>query len=297
MIIPAPLQKGDLIQIVSPAGKIDPKLVEPAVELLERSGYRVGLGAHLLSQHFQYSGTDAERLADLQEAINNPEVRCILCSRGGYGSIRIAASLDFSALKTSPKWLVGFSDITVLHSLIQHQDIASIHGPMLKGLGNTDSVSVRNLLGLLRGKGQSYLLPADGNNRCGSVSAAITGGNLSVLYSLLGTPMFPETEGRILFIEDLNEYLYHTDRMMHSLKYSGVLDKLAGLIVGSFSDMLDNKNPFGKNAYQIIAEHVAGYSYPVCFGFPAGHIDDNRPLLFGATCRFSVSDDCAELEF
>lgn len=297
MTVPASLKKGDIIQIVSPAGKIDPKILQSAIENLERNGFQVRQGKHVLSQHFQYSGTDAERFGDFQDAINNIEVKCILCSRGGYGSIRIAPLLDFSALQANPKWLIGFSDITVFHSILQHQGIASIHGAMVKGLGKADSVSVRNLLNLLKGKGLSYLLPTDENNRTGTATTSITGGNLSVLYSLLGTPLFPETRGKILFIEDLNEYLYHTDRMMHSLKLAGVLENLAGLIVGSFSDMLDNKNPFGKNAYQIIAEHVAEYNYPVCFDFPAGHIDDNRPLIFGADCRFSVETDCVNLSF
>ncbi|HOY38171.1 MAG: LD-carboxypeptidase [Bacteroidales bacterium] len=295
MIIPAPLQKGDTIHIVSPAGKIDPKQFYPAVENLERNGFHIRVGEHVLSQHFQYSGTDAQRLMDVQAAFDDSEAACIICSRGGYGTIRLLPSIRLDGFMKKPKWLLGFSDITILHAHVGNAGVASVHGAMTKSLSVAGTLSTDTALNALKGLGMYYLLPHHEMNRAGKTEAVVTGGNLSVLYSLLGTPYFPETKGKILFIEDLNEYLYHIDRMMISLKLAGVLQHISGLIVGSFSDMLDNKNPFGKNAYQIVAEHVADYSYPVCFGFPAGHTDDNRSIVFGADTVFEVSNTKTEL--
>ncbi|NLA23870.1 MAG: LD-carboxypeptidase [Bacteroidales bacterium] len=291
-----PLKKGDIINIVSPAGKIAPEILKKAVYNLEDYGFKVRVSEHVLSEYHQFAGTDENRIKDFQKAIDDDSA-CILCARGGYGSIRIIDKLDFSNFKKKQKLLIGFSDISIFHAVLNNLGIASIHGNMLKGLNNMNSKSSQKLLKAMMGKNLEYSIENCSLNRKGEVETSIIGGNLSILYSLLGTPYFPNTKGKILFIEDLNEQLYHLDRMMHSLKFSGVLENLAGLIVGAFFDMKNGSSPFGKTANEIIAEHVSDYSYPVCFNFPAGHIDDNNPIIFGKSTKFSVKTNCSKLGF
>ena len=277
------LRPGDRIRIVSPAGKIQTEKVMPSVELLQKEGFEVLTGKHLTDTHFQFAGTDENRLQDLQEALDDPQCKAIICSRGGYGTIRIADQLDFSTFRENPKWVIGFSDITILHTMLQNEGFCSIHGPMpayyLKG--EKTSESFRQLVKLLAGNIPAYAFESHPLNRSGKASGKLCGGNLSIIYSLLGTTMEPNTEGKILFIEDLSEYLYHLDRMMHSLKYSGKLKNLKALLVGSFTKMKDNDLPFGKSVEEIIMEAVEPYHYPVFFNCPSGHIDENMPLVFG----------------
>ena len=295
---PPPIKPGDKIRIVSPAGKVAEKYVLPAVEWLTRQGYNVELGKHVFDTHFQFAGTDAERLEDLQTALDDPETAAIICSRGGYGTVRIIGQTDFSRFRKKPKWLVGFSDITILHAAINKLGIATIHGAMPRFFFDDNGQSNENLdslMQLLKGNPAEYKIEAQPENRAGSCTAGIVGGNLSIMVSLLGTKYEIEPRGKILFIEDIDEYLYHTDRMMHQLKLAGKLDKLAGLLVGNFTDVKDNESPFGKTVHEIIADAVAEYDYPVCFGFPAGHDKRNLALAFGMNWNLEVSEQNAGL--
>jgi muramoyltetrapeptide carboxypeptidase len=261
MIFPEYLQKGDRIRIVAPAGKVSKEKVLPGIELLQDVGYEVIIGKHVFDRHFQYAGTDQQRTFDFQEAINDPQTKAIVCARGGYGSVRIIEKLDFSPLLKNPKWLVGFSDITVFHSVI------------------TSGNSVV--------KFESHSLNCNGGG-----TGELVGGNLSLLYSLQGTPWQLDPKGKILLIEDLSEYLYHLDRMMQNFRLSGQLNELAGLVVGGFTEMQDNESPYGKSAYEIIREAVDGCHFPVCFDFPSGHISKNLSLVLGANYKLEVGDNC-----
>jgi len=294
MIIPPFLQPGDRIRIISPAGKTHKDKVLPGVELLQEEGYEVIIGRHVFDKHFQYSGTDQQRAADLQEAIHDKEAKAIICARGGYGTVRILEKVDFSPLLNDPKWLIGFSDVTVLHALLNSLGIASIHGVM-PGFFLENKKPTKSFLSLMElissGKSQ---IKTDSHplNRTGSCSGELVGGNLSLIYSLQGTPLQLQTEGKILFIEDLSEYLYHIDRMMNNLRLAGQLKGLSGLIVGGFTDLKDNDSPFGKTASEIILEAVHDYKFPVCFDFPVGHIPKNLALMSGGNYHLDVSDIC-----
>jgi len=298
MKTPLPIKPGDKIRIVSPAGKVAEKYVLPAVEWLTRQGYKVELGKHVFDTHFQFAGTDNDRLEDLQTALDDPETSAIICSRGGYGTVRIIDKIDFSGFRKNPKWLVGFSDITILHAAINQLGIATIHGAMPRFFFDDNGVANENLaslMQLLKGNPAEYNFEPQPENRQGSCTAGIVGGNLSIIVSLLGTKYEIDTRGKILFIEDIDEYLYHTDRMMHQLKLAGKFNKLAGLLVGDFTDVKDNESPFGKTVYEIIAEAVAEFDYPVCFGFPAGHDKRNLALAFGMNWKLEVSEQKAGL--
>ena len=295
---PPPIKPGDKIRIVSPAGKVAEKYVLPAVEWLTRQGYKVELGKHVFDTHFQFAGTDNDRLEDLQTALDDPETAAVICSRGGYGTVRIIDKLDFRRFRKKPKWLVGFSDITILHSAINKLGIATIHGAMPRFFFDDNGQSNENLktlMELLTGNQAEYKIEAQPENRAGSCTAGIVGGNLSIMVSLLGTKYEIEPRGKILFIEDIDEYLYHTDRMMHQLKLAGKLDALAGLVVGDFTGMKDNESPFGKTVHEIIAEAVVDYNYPVCYGFPAGHDKRNLALAFEMNWKLEVSEQKAGL--
>lgn len=294
MIIPSNLQPGERIRIVSPAGKVQKDKVLPGIKLLQDEGFEVIIGNHVFYKHFQYAGTDQHRAADLQEAIDDPETKAIICARGGYGTVRIIDRIDFTALLKNPKWIAGFSDVTVLHSVLNKLGIASIHGAMPGFFldNNKPSRSFHSLTDLLLTGRSRIQCQSDPLNRMGKVSGELVGGNLSLLYSLQGTPWQIETTGKILMIEDLSEYLYHLDRMMQNLKLAGQLKNLAGLVVGGFTEMKDNDSPFGKSAYEIILEAVQDYQFPVCFDFPAGHIPKNLPLMLGGNYQLEVAEQC-----
>jgi len=293
MIIPPSIKKGDTIGIVAPAGKIDFNIVEQACSRIEKMGYKTKLAKHLDKPFFNFAGTDAERLNDLQLMLDDESVQCILCTRGGYGSVRIIDRVDFTKFMKKPKWLIGFSDITVIHSAMHNHNLASMHGPMCKSFLNyTDGgVDIDILFSVLEGEMPAYMINPNRFNRNGIGKGEVIGGNLSILYSLKNTPFDLDTKGKILFIEDLSEYLYHLDRIMHNLKLSGALENLAGLVVGQFTEMVDNENPFGQSIEEIIYNAVAAYDYPVAFNFPAGHIETNYPLIFGVEAEFTVTDD------
>ena len=294
MIFPEYLKKGDRIRIVAPAGKVSKEKVLPGIELLQDVGYEVIIGRHVFDRHFQYAGIDQQRVTDFQEAINDPKARAIICARGGYGSVRIIEKIDFSPLLKNPKWLVGFSDITVFHAVLNKLGLASIHGAMPAFFleNKKPTKSFHSLMEVLISGNSEITINSHSLNRKGSCSGELVGGNLSLLYSLQGTQWQMETKGKVLLIEDLSEYLYHLDRMMQNFKLSGQLNELEGLVVGGFTEMQDNESPFGNSAYEIIREAVEGCHFPVCFDFPSGHIPKNLSLVIGANYQLEVGDTC-----
>ncbi len=294
MIVPTPIYPGSKIRIVAPAGKVSEKYVIPAAQWLTDQGYNVVLGQHVFNRHFQFAGTDKQRLHDLQQAIDDSETDAIICARGGYGTVRIINQLDFSKFKENPKWLVGFSDITVIHACLNKLQVASIHATMPRYFfdenGNVTE-NLETLMHLLAGKPEAYTIDHQSNNKKGVAAAELVGGNLSIVSSLTGTKFDMDTNGKILFLEDIDEFLYHTDRMVNQLKLAGKLDQLVGLIVGDFTNMKDNDSPFGASVQEIILEAVKEFNYPVIFGFPAGHDQRNLALAFGKKYKIEVTDN------
>jgi len=290
--IPPFLQPGDVIGICAPARKVSPEEMKDGIDLLLAKGFQVKVSQHLYGEFNQFSGTDDERASDLQSLIDDSDVKAIVFARGGYGWVRIIDQINFSSLEKHPKWLIGFSDVTVLHShLNSHLSMCTLHAPMMINLMNEkrNEDATDTTIDILTGKNIRYSEKnLNALNRNGICEGELVGGNLSLLYALAGTPSDLETDDKILFIEDLDEYLYHIDRMMMQLKRAGKLTNLKGLIVGGMSDMRDNTIPFGKSAVEIISEAVAEYNYPVCFDFPSGHIDRNLPLVLGADVRLEV---------
>ena len=295
MIIPKKLKIGDKIGIVSTARKITLEELSPAIKLLESWGFEVVFGANLFEENNQFSGTAEQRTADLQSMIDNDAIKAILCARGGYGTVQIIDKIDFSSLKKTPKWIIGYSDVTVLHSHLNNLGIASLHATMPINFANNSNESLQSLKNSLFGKSNRIERKSHAFNRLGQVDAEIVGGNLSILYSLLGSNSDIDTEGKILFIEDLDEYLYHIDRMMMNLKRNGKLAKLKALIVGGMNDMNDNEIHFGKSVEEIILEHTKKYDYLICFGFPAGHINDNRCIKLGVKSVLKITKNGVSL--
>lgn len=299
---PQYLKPGDNVAIVAPARKVNSAELAPAVALLQSWGLKVVIPEHLFDADNQFAGTDQTRAAVLQRQLDADNIRAIFCARGGYGTVRIVDKLDFSGFVSSPKWVVGYSDITVLHSHIhQSYGIETLHATMPINIPpDTTSKAypaIESMRACLFGEKATYTAPAHSLNRRGTAHGMVVGGNLSILYSLCGSASDIDTAGKILFIEDLDEYLYHIDRMMMALKRSGHLDRLAGLVVGQMSDMHDNSIPFGRTAEEIVRDAVAEYAYPVCFDFPAGHNGtDNHALLLGRNATLAV-DTRATLAF
>ena len=297
MIHPPHLQPGDRVAIVAPARKIAPREIEPAVRLLRSWQLDVVLPEHLFDSDNQFAGPDDIRALTLQQQLDDPTIRAILCARGGYGTARIIDQLDFTHFIQSPKWIIGYSDITVLHSHIHSTlGIATLHATMPINIpldaDRKTYPATETLRQVLFGISLPihYPLPSHPLNRPGNAQGQLVGGNLSILYSLCGSPSDLDTDGKILFIEDLDEYLYHIDRMITNLKRCGHLAHLAALVVGQMSDMHDNTIPFGATAEQIILRAVEEYQYPVCFNFPAGHNGlENRALVMGASASLAVT--------
>lgn len=295
---PPSLKKGDKIAIISTARKIFKIELEPAVAIIKSWGLEPVFGKNLFNENHQFSGTTKERVADLQNALDNSEIKAIICARGGYGTVQVIDQIDFSNFKKNPKWIVGYSDVTVLHNHINTNfNIQTLHASMPINFATNTKEALESLKETLFGALPIYTCDVDELNRFGEVMGELVGGNLSIIYSLIGTPSQLNTKGKILFLEDLDEYLYHIDRMMMNLKRAGLLKDLKGLIVGGMSDMNDNTVPFGKTAKQIIFEAVQEYNYPVCFEFPAGHIKDNRALMMGARINLLVEKKLTTLEF
>lgn len=298
LIKPPYLIKGDTIAIVAPARWIDQDLYPSIVEQIEKEGYQVLRGKSTYLTYGPFAGNDKERTNDLQNMLDNPEVKAIFCLRGGYGTIRIIDDIDFSNFRRNPKWIIGFSDITILHNAIHNLGIASIHGQMPLNFANrSNNKGLDKLFSTLKGKHLNYKLPPNALNKAGEVKGELIGGNVAIFNSLIGTNYEVITDDKILFIEEVGEYLYRFDRLMHHLKMSGKLAKLSGLIVGGLSDMKDNEPAFGQSAEEIIAKLVQEYDYPVCFGFPAGHIKENFPLIMGAEIELKVETQKVELIF
>ena len=291
-INPRNLVKGDLIKIVSTARFVEPEIINQAIEKLSGFGFKVEPGKNLYKRHNQFAGSDAERLEDFNNAIRNPSCRAILCARGGYGSVRILDGLDLNAFRKDPKWVAGYSDITaILNHIFMEANTAGVHSTMPIDFHKNSIESMQSLVDTLTGKAISYTAPSHVYNRSGTAEGQLVGGNLSMLYSLQGSVSQLNTDGKILFLEDLDEYLYHIDRMMMALKRSGMIHNLAGLLVGGMTDMNDNKIPFGKTAVEIIHEHVSEFNFPVCYNFPSGHLDDNRAWIHGKKVRLTVKND------
>ena len=295
MVLPSYLNKGDTVAIIATARKVSKEEIQPAVAFFESYGLSVVLGKNLFESSNQYAGTDAQRTEDLQWALNDKTIKAIIIARGGYGSVRTIEQIDFTEFKKHPKWMVGYSDVTVLHNAIHKIGVATLHATMPLNFTKNEEAT-KSMVDALFGKLIQVETEENYSNISGTTKGQLVGGNLSLIYSLSGTPFDIDTRDKILFIEDLDEYLYHIDRIMMQLKLSGKLKKLKGLIVGGMTDMKDNAIPFGKFPEDIILDAVKEYNYPVCFDFPAGHIDRNLAMYFGREVELTVSDN-ATLKF
>lgn len=280
MKTPQYLKKGSKIAIVAPAWKVTPEKISAAVKWIEEKGFVHVYDDRLFAEYNQFAGDDDLRASVLQEYLDRNDIDAIFCARGGYGTIRIIDKLDFTKFAEHPKWIVGFSDVTVLHAKMQQLGYQSIHGIMSKNFESDDKVPMESLYEALTGKWHAVEMQGSASLKSFE-GTPIVGGNLSVLYSMLGSDLFPETDGKILFIEDIDEYLYHIDRMMMALKRAGKLSHLKALLVGAFNDMHESSIPIGMTAREIIAEKVKEYGYPVIWDYPAGHIDNNLALVLG----------------
>lgn len=296
-VLPAKLKIGDKVCLISTARKVTKAELLPSVEVLSSWGLEVVYGKYLFESDNQFAGSDAFRLSDLQTAVDDPEIKAIFCARGGYGTPRIIDLLDWSEFKKHPKWIIGFSDVTVLLNASQNEGICSVHAPMLLFFDKPDyQTSIEALKRTLFGTADILQAEANALNKQGKATGTLVGGNLSLVVNSIGTPTAFDPEGKILFLEDVDEYLYHLDRMVLHLKRAGILEKLAGLVIGHFSDMKDNAIPFGESAYQIIARNVAEYAFPVAFGCPIGHQAPNMPVVVGANYSLEVSESGVTLE-
>lgn len=293
MLKPTSLKTGNKVIIVATARKINSNNINLAIKLIESWGLIVELGKNLFKEENQFAGNDIDRISDFQDAIDNDEIKAIFCARGGYGTVRIIDSLNFDKFKTNPKWIIGYSDITVLHNHLNNMNIATMHAtmPINFPADLKENIALQTMKSILFGEKTKYEIDNHCLNRYGTAEGIVVGGNLSVIYSLMGSNSQLDTNNRILFIEDIDEYLYHIDRMMLCLKRAGMLKNLKALLVGAFTDMKDNTIPFGKTAEEIIYEAVAEYDYPICFNFPAGHIEENKAILFGNTYKIEVNKE------
>ena len=299
MIQPPYLKAGDKIGIVAPARCITFDEVHPSIKQFQKWGLEVVLGTYIFGTDNQFAGSDTQRKSDFQQMLDDPSIRAIICARGGYGAVRIIDKLNFTGFCRNPKWIVGYSDITVFHSHINKNfRIETIHSIMPVNIKESDfeDDSIESLRKALFGEKLIYKIPITLRFKTGLREGILTGGNLSILYSLMGTVSEVDTNGKVLFMEDVDEYLYHIDRMMITLKRAGKLDHLNGLIVGGMNRMNDNETPFGKTVSEIISEAVSEYDYPVCYNFPAGHGEINLALVLGRRIRFSI-DKFVEVEF
>lgn len=297
MITPPYLQKGDTVAIVATARKHIDDDLKLAKEFLENWGLKAVLGSSIGLDQNQLAGTDEDRARDFQQQLDNKNVKAIWCVRGGYGTVRMVDLIDFSKFKQHPKWVIGFSDVTVLHSHLSTLGFESIHGMMPVNIPRATPEAKETLRKALFGESLSYAIPYDKMNKLGKAKGELVGGNLSILYSLFGSESAIDCTDKILFLEDLDEYLYHIDRMMMNLKRNGCLESLKGIVIGSMTKMKDNDIPWGKNALQIIEEVTKTYNIPVVYHFPAGHIPDNRALIFGRQVTLEVTASGTKLIF
>ena len=300
MQLPPYLSPGDRVGIVAPARWVDKEDMDFFFKALEKEKWAAMPGS-IYRRHHQYSGSDKERLGDLQAMLDSPEIKAVICARGGYGTGRLLSCLDLNDFASHPKWIAGFSDITALHScILMKLGTAVMHSAMpytIRKAAGLEDPGLASLFGSLRGDLPVYDVPPDDMNRTGRAQGVLLGGNLSVLYSLTGTAYQLPTRGAILFLEDVDEYLYHIDRMMLNLKLAGMLENLNGMVVGGMTDMHDNEIPFGKTAYEIIREAVEPYGFPVCFGFPAGHQSPNLAMVLGREVYLDVDNGGCRMNY
>jgi muramoyltetrapeptide carboxypeptidase len=297
MIIPPFLKTGDTVALVCTARKFFPEDAKPAIDLLKSWGLNVKLGATIGLDNFQLGGTDTERASDFQAQLDDENVKAIWCARGGYGTVRIIDALDFTKFKQHPKWIIGFSDVTVLHSQLNVERVATLHSIMPFTVPKAPEEVKDTLRKALFGEVISYTIPSKSQDVKGKASGELVGGNISILYSLLGSKSAIDTKDKILFIEDLDEYLYHIDRMMYNLKRNNYFKNVKGIVIGSMADMHDNEIPFGQNEVQIITEICKNHHIPIVFEFPAGHQIDNRTLILGSQVDFEVNEKEVKLQF
>lgn len=296
-IQPPHLKKGDKIAIVCPAKKL-PKSIDAAIEILKSWGLEVVVGETVSADYHQFAGNDALRAADLQQFLDDQKVKAIIAGRGGYGTIRIIDELDFTIFSKSPKWLIGFSDITVLlsHALAK-LNTQSIHAQMPYTFEESTAEALASLKGVLFGEEVAYHYESNFKNRQGKIEGALIGGNLTLLIALEGSVSEMDFSDKILFIEDVGEHEYSIDRMMRILKRKGKLNKLKALIVGAFNELGDEKIPFGQTPEEVIWDLVKEYNYPVCFNFPTGHIEDNRAMVLGAQTSLTIYEHEVEFKY
>ena len=297
MITPEFLQKGDTIGILATARKADLASVQPAIKLLESWGLHVVIGKTIGKEENQLAGPDWLRATDFQEMLDNPKIKAIWAAKGGYGTVRIIDRIDFTNFKKKPKWVCGFSDMTVLHSHINNMGIETIHSFMALNAGTANPEVLASFRKALFGEKLTYTIPSHEYNVNGTAKGEIVGGNLSVLYSIMGSKSEVDYKGKILFIEDLDEYLYHIDRMMMNLKRNGYFDGVKAVIIGGMSSMNDNEIPWGKDALQIIQDVLKDYKFPMIYNFPAGHIKDNRTLILGKVVSIDVNKNGSVVNF
>lgn len=298
MITPPYLKKGDTVAIVAPARKISSTELQPAINLLKSWQLNPIIGNTIDTEYFQFSGTTAQRVSDFNNQLKNKQIKAIWCARGGYGTTQIIDLINFSALKAHPKWIIGYSDITVLHQHIyKHCKMATIHATMPINVPNNTTQSLQSLYNTLFGKKNNYTWQSTPYNKKGTAKAPLIGGNLSVLYSLISSPSDFNFKNKILFLEDVDEYLYHIDRMLLALLRAKKLNHLAGLIIGSFTGLKDNTIPFGTDYYNIIQKNTTQFKYPISFNFEAGHQNNNLALLLGKKIFLDVNNTGTTLKY
>ena len=296
------LQPGDSIAIVSPAGILKNKqaLIEQAKELAESWGLKVMIGKHVFNQNNHFAGTDEERAEDFQQALDNPNVKAIWSARGGYGSVRILDQLDFTKFQEQPKWIIGYSDVTAFHNHIHNLGIETLHAMMGTSMmydAEETMESIVTLKSALFGEALSYEIPSSKYNRKGEVEGELIGGNLSIMASMLGSDSQMNTDGKILFLEEIGEYKYAIDRMLQSLKRAGYFKNIRGLIVGDMTSIKKNTTKWGSSIEQLILDATSEYDFPILFGFPAGHEADNRALIFGRTITMNTEKETSKVTF
>ena len=301
-IKPENLKIGDTISIIAPSGVLKDyeQYMERSIGLMESWGLNVVLGSTIYDSYGHFSSTDSNRAKDFQNAIDDNKIKAIWCARGGYGAMRIIDNINYDNLLKNPKWVIGYSDITAIHNDIHNLGIESLHGVMCKSLEDisVEDDSIKKLKDIIFGEGElKYVIDGNEYNKTGEASGKLVGGNLTLLKSLLQSKSSIDTTNKIIFIEDVGEYLYHIDRMLHSLKRADYFSKCSGLIVGDFTDIKKNETKFGKNLHEIINEIVEDYNIPVMYGFPAGHGERNLPLIFGRNVQITVSENKSEIRF
>ncbi|MFY0629022.1 MAG: LD-carboxypeptidase [Flavobacteriaceae bacterium] len=302
LIQPKSLKKGDSIAIIAPAGILKNKkeIIEEAKELAESWGLKVLIGEHVFNQNNHFAGTDKERANDFQKALDNPNIKAIWGARGGYGSVRILDVIDFTKFKENPKWIIGYSDVTAIHSHIHNLGVQTIHGMMGTSMQfdkEKNTKSIETLRKALFGEELSYEISTSKYNRIGSVEGELVGGNLTLLLTMLGSESSINTEGKILFIEEIGEYKYHIDRMLQSLKRAGYFNQCEGLIVGDMSNIKKNTTKWGSSIEELILDAVSEYDFPVLFNFPAGHEIDNRALILGRSVQLKIDKKTSKVIF